>query len=66
MIRIRDRVIIIAHDLAHELLYRNDSHHLTTDPLCERYRPVKPRSRLDRRSRGISCGRCMMRRAFTE
>jgi hypothetical protein len=62
--RLRDRLLILALDAGGELLYRANGHHLATDPACVHYAAPRPGSRLDRASRGHSCGRCMADRAF--
>lgn len=41
-----------------------DGRHLMTDPACIHHRAPRPRSRLDRASRGVSCVPCMVHRAF--
>lgn len=62
--RLRDRWLILVRNVGVELIGRADDHHLTTDPVCIRYRAPKPGSRLERTSRGHSCGRCLVARAF--
>lgn len=64
MLRLRDRWVILLDTLGGELLGRTVDHHLTTDPACVRYRAPRAGSRLDRASRGHSCGRCMADGAF--
>lgn len=62
--RLRDRLVIVLAKIGGELLGRSGDYHLTTDPACIEYRAIEPGSRLDRASRGLSCGRCMADRAF--
>lgn len=64
MLRVRDRWVILLDALGGELMGRAGDHHLTTDPACVNYRAPRPGSRLDRASRGHSCGRCMADAAF--
>lgn len=40
------------------LLRRAHARHVRTDPACIEYREPKPKSRLDRASRGVSCWQC--------
>ena len=40
----------------------NRGFHVTTDPMCKRYRPLKPGSRMERRSRGVHCQPCKDKR----
>lgn len=49
---------------AQGVLQRIQSHHLTTDPACVHYVAPRPRSILDRWSRGLECEPCMVHRAF--
>ena len=62
--RLRDRLVIWVDTLGGELIGWAGYKHLTTDPACVRYRAPRPGSRIDRISRGHSCGRCMQGRAM--
>lgn len=62
--RITDWAILALHRLSSWIDGPTDNLHLRTDPACIEYRPTRERSRLDRVSRGVSCTRCMARRAW--
>ena len=62
--RFTDWGILALHTIAGRIDSLTDDRHLTTDPACEQYRPLRLGSRLDRVSRGESCTLCMRRRAF--
>lgn len=62
--RLKDRALITLDRIARSLQWIAASHHLRTDPACAQFRAPRPGSRLDRRSRGEACTRCMARRAF--
>jgi hypothetical protein len=63
-VRFTDWGILALHTIASRIDGITDDLHLTTDPACEQYRPVRLGSRLHRASRGESCTLCMSRRAF--
>ncbi len=58
------RMILAAADLSSWIDSYRDERHLTTDPACEHYCAPRLGSRLDRRSRGLSCIPCVRRAAF--
>ncbi len=53
--RMRDRRLLRLHRRFERVTLNN---HLRTDPACIEYRAPRPRTRLDRRSRGVACARC--------
>lgn len=64
--RLMDRLLLLAESIRDRLWWFSDDHHLTTDPACTQHRAPRPGSRLDRASRGVSCGVCMRRAAFSD
>lgn len=62
--RIRDWALILVEELAGELHWIAASRHLRTDPACIEFSEPRHGSRLDRRSRGHGCSKCMALRAF--
>ena len=62
--RLRDRMILLADRVVSTLQWWGASSHLRTDPACVEHVAPRAGSRLDRRSRGVSCTRCMALRAF--